>query len=325
MTHDYSDGGAGQERAGAGEGLAVGLGLFSLGLGIAELAAPNSVARLIGLPEDDRNLNTLRALGVREVGHGISILTQPDSATPLWARVGGDALDLSALGAALNDERADRGRLIAAICAVLGVSVLDVVCAQRLGQEPTGRAAGAPRRRDRQQVRVERVTTINKPVHEVYEFWRDFANLPRFMRHLESVEVLGNGRSRWRARGPAGMQFKWEAETLQEREDEWIAWRSLPGSDVENSGSVRFTPAPGGRGTEVRVQLQYSPPAGTLGRTLAKLFGEEPDQQIHDDLHRFKQLLETGDIPLSDGPGLRRAAQPARDPNHIRKLGGVRP
>ena len=125
------------------------------------------------------------------------------------------------------------------------------------------------------------------------------------------------------AKAPAGMTVEWEAEILEDREDEWIAWRSLPGSTIENSGSVRFSPAPGARGTEVRVQLQYNPPAGTLGRGIAWLFGEEPDQQIHDDLHRFKQLMETGEIPLSDGPSMWRAAQPG-DPDRIRSLAGVR-
>jgi uncharacterized membrane protein len=121
------------------------------------------------------------------------------------------------------------------------------------------------------------------------------------------------------------MRVEWEAETVRDVENEWIGWRSLEGSDVEHSGSVRFDRAPGARGTEVRVQLQYAPPAGALGRRIAWLFGEEPDQQVHEDLHRFKQLMETGEIPLSDGPGLWRAAQPAADPAHVRSLAGVRP
>lgn len=172
-------------------------------------------------------------------------------------------------------------------------------------------------------VRIERVTTINRPVHEVYDFWRRFENFPRFMRHLISVKSLPNGRSRWKAKGPAGMTVDWEAELIEDRQDEWIAWRSVPGSGVQNSGSVRFSPAPGARGTEVRVQLQYSPPAGSVGRGIAWLFGEEPDQQIHHDLHRFKQLMETGEIPLSDGPSLMRPARPA-DPGIIRSLAGVK-
>ncbi len=171
-------------------------------------------------------------------------------------------------------------------------------------------------------VRIERVTTINRPVDEVYAFWKRFENFPRFMRHLESVETLPNGRSRWRAKAPAGMKGEWEAELVEDRPSEWIAWRSVAGSGLQNSGSVRFSPAPGARGTEVRVQLQYSPPAGSVGRGIAWLLGQEPGQQIHHDLHRFKQLMETGEIPLSDGPSLSRAAQPA-DPATIRSHAGV--
>lgn len=171
-------------------------------------------------------------------------------------------------------------------------------------------------------VRIERVTTINRSVDEVYAFWKRFENFPRFMRHLQSVETLPNGRSHWKAKGPAGTTVEWDAELVEDRHGEWIAWRSIEGSGIRNSGSVRFSPAPGARGTEVRVQLQYAPPAGSLGRGIAWLFGEEPDQQIHHDLHRFKQLMETGEIPLSDGPSLRRPAQPA-DPHTIRSLAGV--
>ena len=218
-----------------------------------------------------------------------------------------------------NDEW-DAGRL-AATLGWIAVGLGATIAVRKLMGSTTD-ADVAPRRSNR--VRIERVTTINKPVHEVYAFWREFQNFPRFMRHLESVEVMGERRSRWRAKAPAGQSVEWDAEILEDREDEWIAWRSLPGSQVENSGSVRFSPAPGARGTEVRVQLQYSPPAGRVGRGIAWLFGEEPEQQIHDDLHRFKQLMETGEIPLSDGPSLWRPAQPARDPQEIRNLAGVR-
>jgi uncharacterized membrane protein len=172
-------------------------------------------------------------------------------------------------------------------------------------------------------IRVEHVVTVNRNIHDVYAFWKDFENFPRFMRHLDSVERIDERHSRWRARGPAGLKVEWEAETLEDRADEWIAWRSLPGSRVDNSGSVRFTAAPGARGTEVRVQLQYTPPGGAVGRGLAWLFGEEPDIQVKDDLRRFKQLMETGEIPISEGPSLRRAARPA-DPQKLRKLAGVR-
>jgi uncharacterized membrane protein len=297
------------------EGLAIGLGWFSIALGLAEVGAPRSVARLIGIPPDDSTASVLRAMGAREIATGVAILAQPDRASWMWSRVGGDTLDLSLLGAALGHEQADRGRLGGAIAAVLGVTALDVACAQGLSR------GGAPDRREG--VKVEKVITINRPIEQVYDFWRNFHNLPRFMRHLESVDIIDDRRSRWRAVGPAGTSFEWEAETVVERENEWIAWRSVEGSGIRNSGSVRFQRAPGARGTEVRVQLEYSPPAGALGRTIARLFGEEPRQQIADDLRRFKQLMEAGEIPLSDGPALWRAAQPAAEPEKARSLAGV--
>ena len=300
------------------EQLALGLGCFSIGLGLAELLAPRAVARVVGMP--NASSAVLRAFGAREIGAGLAILNQPDRATWLWSRVGGDAVDLSYLASGLNGER-DNTRVGVAMAAVMAVTALDVMCARQLQQE----AETTPRRSGHasRAVQVERVVTINRSVHEVYDFWRRFENFPTFMRHLESVERLDDRRSRWRAKAPAGMTVEWDAETVEDREDEVIAWRSLPGSRIENSGSVRFSPAPGARGTEVRVQLQYSPPAGTFGRGIAYLFGEEPDGQVYDDLRRFKQLMETGEIPLSDGPSLWRPAQPG-DPEHVRSLAGVR-
>lgn len=298
--------------------LATGLGWFSLGLGVAELTAPRGLARLIGVRPSEQTDAVLRGYGAQKVATGLAILAQPEESRWLWARVAGDALDLGTLGAAMGSGDTDRGRAAFATAAVLGVTALDVFCAQRL----RGHVA-APDYEARHRVRVEQVTTINKPIEEVYRFWRNFQNFPRFMRHIESVDLLGASRSRWRAKAPAGMTVQWEAEMVQDRENEWIAWQSVAGSQIENRGSVRFQPAPGARGTEVRVQLEYLPPAGALGRRIAWLFGEEPDQQVKDDLHRFKQLMETGEIPLSDGPAMWRPAQPARNPEQLRSLAGV--
>ena len=318
MAHQHN-------RETAGEQLAKGLALFSIGLGLAQAAAPRSLARAIGLG-GSADTGTLQAFGAREIGNGLAILAQPDNSAWLWTRVGGDALDLSYLATRFSDESADRGRLAGAVAAVLGVTALDVLCALQLkssnGSSATPRA-GAARRGHHDGFRVERVTTIRRPIEQVYQHWRRFDNLPQFMRHLESVETLPDGKTRWRAKAPAGMTVEWVAELVQDRPNEWIAWRSIPGSDIDTSGSVRFSRAPGERGTEVRVQLQYVPPAGRLGRTIARLFGEEPSQQIHEDLHRFKQLMETGEIPVSDGPSLSRPAQPPRDPAELRELVGV--
>ncbi len=126
------------------------------------------------------------------------------------------------------------------------------------------------------------------------------------MRHLESVRSSGDNRSHWVAKAPLGQTVEWDAEIDEERENELIAWRSLPGADVVNVGSVQFSRASGGRGTQVTVKLEYSPPGGAAGAVVAKLFGEEPSQQVDDDLRRFKALMESGEIPTTDG-------QPAGD------------
>ncbi len=144
------------------------------------------------------------------------------------------------------------------------------------------------------------VVTINKPAAELYRYWRDFANLPRFMSHLEAVQVLDGGRSHWRAKAPLGQSVEWDATIINEVENELIAWQSEEGAQVPNAGSVRFTPAPAGRGTEVRVTISYEPPAGQVGVVVAKLLGEEPSRQVSDDLRRFKQLMEAGELPTND-------------------------
>lgn len=302
--------------------LATGLGLFSLALGAAELLAPRAVAESIGVRPDARTIGLLRAFGAREIASGVAVLSRPEAAAPMSWRIIGDAIDLAAMAALMTDERTDGRRLGLAAAAVAGVTALDLLCTQRLNGRGGGRRRPARAAADR--VHVERVTTINKPIEEVWAFWNDFRNFPAFMRHLESVEVLDEGRSRWRASGPLGTSVEWDAEIVEQREPEVLAWRSLPNSDVMHSGRVQFSRAPGVRGTEVRVTLEYAPPAGSIGRGVAWLFRTAPDQQIHEDLHRFKQLVETGEIPLSEGPLLWRPAQPASDPGTIRRAAGVR-
>lgn len=149
-------------------------------------------------------------------------------------------------------------------------------------------------------LRVVKSITINRPRQEVYEFWRDIGHLPSFMIHLEAVTTSGDRRSHWVAKAPGG-RVEWDAEITEDRAGEIISWRSLEGSEVPNGGSVRFTDAPADRGTEVHVDLHYDPPAGSAGAMVAKLFGEEPGQQLRDDLRRFKQLMETGEVVRSDG------------------------
>jgi uncharacterized membrane protein len=149
-------------------------------------------------------------------------------------------------------------------------------------------------------VRVQASTTIYRPVQEVYACWRQLENLPRFMSHLKEVQDLGDGRSRWTAMGPLGVPVSWEAEIINDIPPELISWRSIGDSDVVSAGSVSFRPAGGDQGTEVRVRLQYDPPAGKAGATVAWLLGEDPQTQIEDDLRRFKQLLETGEVSTDE-------------------------
>jgi uncharacterized membrane protein len=150
-------------------------------------------------------------------------------------------------------------------------------------------------------VKVEKSVTVMKPAAELFAFWRNVSNLPIIMKHLESVKTIDNKKSHWVAKAPAGATVEWDAEIINEREGELIAWRSLPGSEIDNAGSVRFEPAAGGRGTQVKVSLIYNPPAGSIGKMIARLMGEEPSMQIHEDLRRFKQLMEAGEISTIKG------------------------
>ena len=153
---------------------------------------------------------------------------------------------------------------------------------------------------DARGLQVEQAVTVNKPVEEVYQFWHNFENLPRFMEHLKEVQVLDSYRSHWVAKGPMDSNIEWDAEITNDRPGEMIAWRSLPGSRVTNEGSVTFHPAPSGRGTEVHVLMEYSPPVGSAGAVFAKLFGEEPNTQVREDLRHFKQVMETGEMPSKE-------------------------
>lgn len=153
----------------------------------------------------------------------------------------------------------------------------------------------------KQGVKVERNITIFREPAALYSFWRNFENLPRVMSHLESVRCADAQRSHWTARGPLGRQVEWDAEVINERENELIAWRSLEGSDIDTAGSVHFAPAPGERGTEVKVVLKYDVPAGKAGAAVAWLFGEAPGQQVQEDLRRFKQIMEAGAVPTVEG------------------------
>jgi uncharacterized membrane protein len=302
-----------------------GLGWFSIGLGLAQIGAPRALARLIGVDDDDETRNTMFALGLREITSGIGILSQPRSAGWVWTRVGGDLMDLALLGKAMSSQENDRNRVAVATAAVAGVTLLDVITGQQLSKSGDGSATRfeggriTHPARSTTGIHVTQAITINRPLNEVYGFWHNFENLPRFMAHLESVEVLDARRSRWKAKAPAGTSVEWEAEIVEDRPNELIAWRSSPDAPVPNSGTVRFREAPGNRGTEVLVELRYQPPGGKLGALIAKLFGEEPEQQVKGDLRRFKQVMEIGEIVHSDA-SIHRGMHPAQPPENLRDV-----
>jgi len=264
-----------------------GLGWFSIGLGLGGVLAPGLLARMIGVGDAKTTRVVLRLVGFRELASGVGILSSRRPAGWLWARVAGDAMDLALLTAALASPRAQRGRVAAATTAMAGVTALDVT--QSLATTSTGTD-------DEHAVTIARSITINRPAHELYRYWCDFANLPHFMERVESVQVTGDRRSHWRAKGPLGTPVEWDAEITDDRPNELIAWHALPGAPLNHSGVVRFQRAPGGRGTEVTLEIRYAPPGGAVTATLARAISAAPEQIVQEDLRRFKQLMETGEI-----------------------------
>ncbi|MDB4893544.1 MAG: cyclase/dehydrase [Gemmatimonadetes bacterium] len=160
----------------------------------------------------------------------------------------------------------------------------------------TGRAATVNARKA---IKVERSVSVLRPRAELYAFWRDFENLPRFMEHLVSVKSDVGTRSHWIAKAPGGGTVEWDAELVNDVPGELVAWKTVGQPDVANAGAVNFSDAPGGRGTIVKVTLDYEPPGGRIGNLIARLFGEDPDRQVREDLRKFKQLMEAGEITTS--------------------------
>jgi uncharacterized membrane protein len=275
-------------------GLASTLGWASLGLGIPQTTMPGRFVRALGIEDDLESRAWTLAVGVREyaAAAGILAVEWPRPALSLWSRVAGDVMDFTLLARALRSKSFSRIRTLGAMGAVVGIGIADVIAAARTTNAP-------PPREDLQPGRVRAAITVRRPRQDVYAFWHDFQNLPRFMAHVESVQTV-NGRSHWRAKAPVGT-VEWDAEVVDDRPGELISWRSIGGSGVGHSGMVRFVDAPGDRGTEIHVDMQYSAPGGPFGEAAAKLFGEEPEQQTKDDLRRFKQVMETGEVVRSEG------------------------
>jgi uncharacterized membrane protein len=286
---------SGNEPRISDQALARGLAWFSIALGLTQAAAPRRLARHLGV---DGKHRLIRTLGVRELTSGLGILSQPKRpAAWLWSRVLGDAIDIALLMAALPISRR-RGRVATSLAAVGGITVLDVLAGDRWSRHSPTRAEDAPADGS---VRVAGSIAVMASADEAYRFWRQLEHLPIFMKHLDLVQETDARHSHWVARAPGGRHVEWNAEITDDVPNERIAWRSTAGSEVENSGTVRFVPDRAGRGSMIEVELRYRPPFGGAGAMLATLFGEEPRQQLAEDLRRLKQMVETGEIATTEG------------------------
>lgn len=198
--------------------------------------------------------------------------------------------------------RNDRDMGLAGTVAGVGLALGGLAFGAFLTQRRKGGGDDAPlytrKSPDSDNAILGRTVTIRKPRAELYEFWRDFGNLPQFMENLESIRSEGDHRV-WTIKAPAGRTVDVRTEVSEDTQNKRIAWRSVEGSDIETSGSVEFADAPGDRGTRVTLVMSYDPPAGELGRAIAKLFMREPEVQARHDLKRFKMLMETGEIATS--------------------------
>jgi uncharacterized membrane protein len=295
-------------RARRADKLAQGLGWFSIGLGTAQILAPRAMSRLIGVKDADGNAALMRAVGVRELAAGVGLLADPKPTGFAVARVAGDAMDLAMLVNTLTAPENDRARALLATAAVVGVGLLDVLASEDLAN--TTPKVTHPEK-DSQGLTVKKCVTVNRPVDEVYAFWKNFENMPRFMKHLDSVESTGEGTSRWTAGSSEGMSIAWEVQLVEDRPNQLLSWQTIGVSDVTGTGRVEFVPAPGGRGTEVRANISYQPPGGALGARIARVFRDIPGVKIENQLNVFKQIIETGEEVHSDA-SIHKGMHPAR-------------
>jgi uncharacterized membrane protein len=277
--------------------LADGLGWFSIALGASAILAPRSLGALSVARDAHRDL--ARGIGVRDLATGIGILSQRNPAPWLWSRVVGDVMDLALLSTALRPGNPHRGRAGVSFAMVAGILAVDAFAATQLTRHaghPLVSGVAAPT-----DLYFETSIATAKTPQECYRFWRDLKNLPRFMENVQSVQALDEQRFHWVAQGPAEATMEWDCEITEDRPGSALAWRTLDGAQIPNAGSVIFEPSPHGRGTIVRLSIHYSPVGGRLNASLARLLRQDPQTQVREDLRRFKQLLETGEIATTHG------------------------
>ena len=278
-----------QSTGGAVRKAAAVLGWVSIGLGIGEILAPRALSRLIGTTRQPR---MMRLMGIRKLAAGVGMLTQERPAGWLWARAGGDLLDVAGLLRAGDPAHRPSRRVGAALAAVGGVTALEAIFVRRW-------QAAAPNAEP--VLRFSASAAINRPPRECYQYWRNLENLPRFLKRVKSVQVNEDGRLHWIARGPAGKEIAWDSEIVEDVPEERIAWHSHGGAFVPDSGSIRFESIRGGEGTIARLHVTYgfSLPAGR--EAVRAFLGRDPGRRLRASLMRFKQLVETGEIATTEG------------------------
>jgi uncharacterized membrane protein len=302
------------------QSLATAFGAVSAGIGVWYALAPRHFLHTIGAPATPQRIAVTRLVAGQEMAVGTSLFADGRAGRWLSTRVAGDIMHAGMLALAYRAPDTNKARMRSAFVALAAITAADIAAraaanrVERTGvadDKPTGTTAEAL---EAAQSRVYATVTVSSSPDEAYAFWRDVANLPRFMKHLEDVQVIDDRRSVWTARAPFGGTVEWEAEITDDRPGERIAWSSRKGSDVWNTGEVTFRPAPGDRGTEVRVRMEYAPPGGPVGALIARVLGEEPQQQVSGDLRRFKQVLETGEVVVSEAvaEGRSRNQRPAQ-------------
>lgn len=264
------------------------LGWFSIGLGLAQLLAPRSVARVSGL----RGVSPfwIRAIGLREMACGVGLLRGDSRPAWRWSRIAGDAMDLSLLGVAMVRPRQARARLAATAAVVAGVTAIDYIASAQLAPRKLSELP-AP---GEEGLALQRSVIVNRSADDCYRAWRDLENLPRFMPGLQSVQLIDARRSRWNS--VAGV---WTGELTQERPGQGMRWRAV--ENHAETGALELAPAPDGRGTVVTMQLHMPAPAGKAGAAVAGLFSQAPAYQIETTLRRFKQWMETGEVSTTEG------------------------
>jgi uncharacterized membrane protein len=300
------------------------LGWLSVGLGLAALLAPRKLGELTGV--DDRQ-GLIRLVGVRELVSGIGLLTQPSKSPWLWSRVAGDLMDLAVLGSAHRGTGRGRSRAIGTAAVVAAIGAADAA-ASLLESRRAARVAP--------DTYFDRTIIVNKSPRECYDYWRDLRNVANFTVRLENVIPLDERRSRWVMQGPGGVSVEWVTEITEDKPGERLRWKTAEDAPFKLAGAVNFEAAPGGRGTFVTLGMHYHTPGGYIGAALVRLLGPDPSGEVRENLRRFKQLLETGEIPTTTGqssgrrsllgrlmPEGRRSQQPGTGPRRKAQPAGA--